>query len=81
MYLPFVLQIPDFSGIAASDLEMGQKAFLDQRFSADLLVNGRSHATNAGLSDFHSEEGGWVAYPVLQILDFCSKKDSKNQCS
>lgn len=55
MYLLFVLQIPDFSGIAAGDLEMGQKAFLDQRFSADLLVNGGAHATNTGLSDFHSE--------------------------
>ena len=54
MYLPFVLQIPDFSGIAAGDLETGQKAFPDQRFSADLLVNGGAHATNAGLSDFHS---------------------------
>ena len=55
MYLPFVLQIPDFSRIAAGDLEMGQKAFPDQRFSDDLLVNGGAHATNAGLSDFHSE--------------------------
>jgi len=55
MYLPFVLQIPDFSGIAVGYLEMGQKAFPDQRFSADLLVNAGSHATNAGLSDFHSE--------------------------
>jgi hypothetical protein len=55
MYLTFVLQIPDFSGIDASNLETGWNAFPDQRFSAYLSVSGEAHATNTGLSDFHSE--------------------------
>jgi hypothetical protein len=55
MYLAFVLQIPDFSGIEAGNLEMGWNAFPDQRFSADLSVNDEAHATNTGLSGFYSE--------------------------